>query len=104
MSGFMSSTTAMKVFEVQAKEPDSDKLRKYAFTTTHGPDGKRVGWVGLGDPLDQDFSFGIDFGRFLAGSTSASPPVRPSKYAWRKPSRRRPLPVTARFPAKGKRN
>ena len=68
MSGFMSSTTAMKVFEVQAKEPDSDKLRKYAFTTTHGPDGKRVGWVGLGDPLDLDFSFGIDFGRFLAFS------------------------------------
>lgn len=40
----------------------------------------------------------------LDRSTSASPPVRPSKYAWRKPSRRRPLPVTARFPAKGKRN
>lgn len=64
----MSSTTAMKVFEVQAKEPDSDKLRKYAFTPTPGPDGKRVGWVGLGDPLDLDFSFGIDFGRFLAFS------------------------------------
>lgn len=68
MSGFMSSTTAMKVFEVQVKEPDSDKLRKYAFTPTPGPDGKRVGWVGLGDPLDLDFSFGIDFGRFLAFS------------------------------------
>lgn len=68
MSGFMSSTTAMKVFEAQAKEPDSDKLRKYAFTPTPGPDGKRIGWVGLGDPLDLDFSFGIDFGRFLAFS------------------------------------
>lgn len=68
MSGFMSSTTTMKIFEAQAKEPDSDKLRKYAFTPTPGPDGKRIGWVGLGDPLDLDFSFGIDFGRFLAFS------------------------------------
>lgn len=68
MSGFMSSTTVMKIFEAQAKEPDSDKLRKHVFTPTPGPDGKRVGWVGLGDPLDLDFSFGIDFGRFLAFS------------------------------------
>ena len=68
MSGFMSSTTAMKIFEVQAKEPDVDKLRKHSFTPTPGPDGKRIGWVGLGDPLDLDFSFGIDFGRFLAFS------------------------------------
>ncbi|WP_288230763.1 recombination-associated protein RdgC [uncultured Desulfovibrio sp.] len=68
MSGFMSSTTAMKIFEAQAKEPDSDRLRKHVFTPTPGPDGKRVGWVGLGDPLDLDFSFGIDFGRFLAFS------------------------------------
>lgn len=68
MSGFMSSTTAMKIFEAQAKEPDSDKLRKHVFTPTPGPDGKRVGWVGLGDPLDLDFSFGIDFGRFLTFS------------------------------------
>lgn len=68
MSGFMSSTTIMKIFEARAKEPDSDKLRKYAFTPTPGPDGKRVGWVGLGDPLDLDFSFGIDHGRFLTFS------------------------------------
>lgn len=68
MPGFMSSTTVMKIFEAQAKEPDSDKLRKYAFTPTPGPDGKRVGWVGLGDPLDLDFSFGIDHARFLAFS------------------------------------
>ncbi|MCD7983341.1 MAG: recombination-associated protein RdgC [Desulfovibrio sp.] len=65
MSGFMSSTTVMKIFEAQAKEADSDKLRKHVFTPTPGPDGKRVGWVGLGDPLDLDFSFGIDFGRFV---------------------------------------
>lgn len=68
MSGFMSSTTVMKIFEAQAKEPDSDKLRKHVFTPTPGPDGKRVGWVGLGDPLDLDFSFSIDFGRFLTFS------------------------------------
>ncbi|GAB1255379.1 MULTISPECIES: recombination-associated protein RdgC [Desulfovibrio] len=68
MSGFMSSSTAMKIFEAQAKEPDFDKLRKYAFRPAPGPDGKRIGWVGLGDPLDLDFSFGINFGRFMAFS------------------------------------
>ena len=68
MSGFMSSTTAMKIFEAQAKKPDPEKLREHAFSPAPGPDGKRVGWVGLNDPLDLDFSFGMDFGRFLAFS------------------------------------
>lgn len=68
MSGFMSSTTAMKIFEAQAKKPDPEKLREHAFSPTPGPDGRRVGWVGLSDPLDLDFNFGIDHGRFLAFS------------------------------------
>lgn len=68
MSGFMSSTTALKIFEVPAKNPDADRLREHGFSPTPGPDGKRVGWVGLGDPLDLTFDFGIDHGRFLAFS------------------------------------
>lgn len=68
MSGFMSSSTTMKIFEAQTKESDFNNLRQYSFTPAPGPDGKRIGWVGLGDPLDLDFSFGIDFGRFLAFS------------------------------------
>ncbi len=68
MSGFMSSTTALKIFEAPAKNPDADRLREHGFSPTPGPDGKRVGWVGLGDPLDLTFDFGIDHGRFLAFS------------------------------------
>lgn len=68
MSGFMTSTTAMSIFEATGKAPDLDKVRKHGFTPTLGPDGKRVGWVGLGDPLDLDFSFGIEHGQFLAFS------------------------------------
>lgn len=68
MSGFMSSTTALKIFEAPAKNPDADRLREHGFSPTPGPDGKRVGWVGLGDPLDLAFDFGIDHGRFLAFS------------------------------------
>lgn len=68
MSGFMSSTTALKIFEAPAKNPDADRLREHGFSPTPGPDGKRVGWVGLGNPLDLAFDFGIDHGRFLAFS------------------------------------
>lgn len=68
MSGFMSSTTALKIFEAPAKNSDADRLREHVFSPTPGPDGKRVGWVGLGDPLDLAFDFGIDHGRFLAFS------------------------------------
>lgn len=68
MSGFMTSTTAMSIFEATGKAPDLDKVRKHGFTPAPGPDGKRMGWVGLGDPLDLDFSFGIEHGQFLAFS------------------------------------
>lgn len=68
MSGFMSSTTALKVFEVSDYKIDAEKLRQHGFSDAPRPDGKRAGWVGLGDPLDTDFSFGIVHGRFLAFS------------------------------------
>lgn len=107
MSGFMSSTTALKIFEAPAKNPDADRLREHGFSPTPGPDGKRVGWVGLGNPLDLAFDFGIDHGRFLAfscESTNASPPARRSKSVWLKLSGMKLLPMAARFPPNGKRN
>jgi DNA recombination-dependent growth factor C len=68
MSGFMTSTTALKIFAAQVVAPDADNVRQHVFTPTPRPDGKRIGWVGLGDPLDLDFSFGIDHGQFMAFS------------------------------------
>ncbi len=69
MSGFMTSTTALKVFEVAgADKIDPEKVRQHGFSDAPRPDGKRAGWVGLGDPLDTDFAFGIGHGQFLAFS------------------------------------
>lgn len=64
MSGLRIFTTPM------AKERSElmDRAQKYAFRSipsTPGPDGRRVGWVGLGDPLDLDFAFGIEHGKYL---------------------------------------
>ena len=55
MSGFMSSSTALMV--CKADSPTSlalDALRQHAFTPEIDADGRRFGWVGLGDPLDAD--------------------------------------------------
>lgn len=68
MSGFMSSSTALKIFAVADYTIDAEKLRQYGFSDAPRPDGKRAGWVGLGDPLDTDFSFGIVQGQFLTFS------------------------------------
>lgn len=68
MSGFMSSTTALKVFAVADYTIDAEKIRDHGFSDAPRPDGKHTGWVGLGDPLDTDFSFGIVQGPFLAFS------------------------------------
>lgn len=68
MSGFTSSTTAMKIFEAHVKSANADMVREHIFSTAPGPDGKRIGWVGLGDPLDLDLVAGIDHGAFMAFS------------------------------------
>lgn len=55
MSGFMSSSTALMVCKTDS--PASlglDALRQHAFTPEIDADGRRFGWVGLGDPLDTD--------------------------------------------------
>ena len=55
MSGFMSSSTAMTICKTDtARALDLDALRKHAFTPEIDADGKRLGWVGLGDLLDTE--------------------------------------------------
>lgn len=55
MSGFMSSSTAMTICKADApKALDLDALRAHVFTPDIDADGKRLGWVGLGDLLDTD--------------------------------------------------
>ena len=41
-------------------------MRAWAFSDAVTPEGTRLGWVGLGNAVDTDFSFGIDHGRFAA--------------------------------------
>ena len=55
MSGFMSSSTAMTICKADTSRAlDLDALRKHAFTPEIDADGKRLGWVGLGDLLDTE--------------------------------------------------
>ena len=55
MSGFMSSTTAMTICKVNSTVNFTlDALRTHAFTPDIDADGRRLGWVALGDPLDTD--------------------------------------------------
>lgn len=55
MSGFMSSSTALMICKADsAASLDLDALRQHAFTPDIDADGRRFGWVGLGDPLDTD--------------------------------------------------
>lgn len=55
MSGFMSSSTAITICKADsAAGLTLDALRTHAFTPEIDADGRRFGWVGLGDPLDTD--------------------------------------------------
>ena len=55
MSGFMSSTTAITICKVNSTVNFTlDALRTHAFTPDIDADGRRLGWVALGDPLDTD--------------------------------------------------
>ena len=66
MSGFMSSSTALMVCKTDSPASlDLDALRQHAFTPEIDADGRRFGWVGLGDPLDTDgFELAAVDGRF----------------------------------------
>ena len=55
MSGFISSSTAMTICKAASTATlDLDALRHHAFTPDIDADGRRFGWVGLGDLLDTD--------------------------------------------------
>ena len=55
MSGFMSSSIALIICKADSPASlDLDALRQHAFTPEIDADGRRFGWVGLGDPLDTD--------------------------------------------------
>ena len=55
MSGFMSSSTALMVCKADSPASlDLNALRQHAFPPEIDADGRRLGWVGLGDPLDTD--------------------------------------------------
>ena len=55
MSVFMSSTTAITICKVNSTVNFTlDALRTHAFTPDIDADGRRLGWVALGDPLDTD--------------------------------------------------
>lgn len=60
MSGFMSNSTALMVFIADGAKFNERSLRQHVFTPSIDEEGKRIGWVGLGDPLDTDFSFGLE--------------------------------------------
>ena len=55
MSGFMSSSTALTICKADSAAGLAlDALRQHAFTPDIDADGRRLGWVALGDPLDTD--------------------------------------------------
>lgn len=75
MPGFMSNNTALTVCKADPAKlsPDGkrehallpfDVLKAHAFTPDIQADGVRLGWVGLGSPLDYDFSFGLEASGF----------------------------------------
>lgn len=68
MAGFLGNTTSFSLFEapVPQRMDFADAARALPFSGAVTPEGKRMGWVGLGNAVDTDFSFGIDHGRFVA--------------------------------------
>ena len=55
MSGFMSSSTALTICKADSAAGLAlDALRQHAFTPDIDADGRHLGWVALGDPLDTD--------------------------------------------------
>lgn len=82
MAGFLGNTTSFSLFEapVPQRMDFADAARALPFSGAVTPEGKRMGWVGLGNAVDTDFSFGIDHGRFVpspCGWTAAKPPALP---------------------------
>lgn len=70
MSDFMSASTALTICKADsAASFDLDALRHHGITPDIDADGRRLGWVGLGDPLDADcFELALVDARFMGFS------------------------------------
>ena len=78
--GFMNSTTSFVICEADGNKFDAGALRRLAFSPGIGTDTMRQGWVGLGDPLDDAFSVGLDGGS-IAGFSLRLDTRKPSSAA-----------------------
>ena len=78
--GFMNSTTSFVICEADGNKFDAGALRRFAFSPSIGTDNMRQGWVGLGDPLDDAFSVGLDGGS-IAGFSLRVDTRKPSSAA-----------------------
>ena len=78
--GFMNSTTSFVICEADGNKFDAGALRRLAFSPSIGTDNMRQGWVGLGDPLDDAFSVGLDGGS-IAGFSLRVDTRKPSSAA-----------------------
>ena len=67
MAGFLGTMASFSLFEAPVPSKlDFDAARTQGFSDAVTPEGSRLGWVGLGNAVDTDFSFGVDHGRFAA--------------------------------------
>ena len=87
----MSSSTALTICKADSAAGLAlDTLRQHAFTPDIDADGRRLGWVALGDPLDTDgfelaavdgrysgFSFQLDTRTRRPGPLSGSSLLKP---------------------------
>lgn len=78
--GFMNTTTSFVICEADGNKFDAGALRRLAFSPSIGTDNRRQGWVGLGDPLDDAFSVGLDGGS-IAGFSLRVDTRKPSSAA-----------------------
>lgn len=68
MPGFMSNNVSFTICRADAAKFKAEAVRRHVFTPDVNADGRRLGWVGLGDPLDEDFAFGLEHGAYAAFS------------------------------------
>ena len=76
----MNSTTSFVICEADGNKFDAGALRRFVFSANSGTDTMRQGWVGLGDPLDDAFSVGLDGGN-IAGFSLRVDTRKPSSAA-----------------------
>lgn len=76
----MNSMTSFVICEADGNKFDAGALRRLVFSSSIGTDNMRQGWVGLGAPLDESFSVGLDGGS-IAGFSLRVDTRKPSSAA-----------------------